>query len=68
MSGCVTPQQAMAFYGVWCCLPQISRRAWAGNDNARFAVDKEARHNPTLRVTMAFKADEGLLASLVPDA
>jgi hypothetical protein len=53
----------------WCdvVVMQISRRAWAGNDNARFAIDKEARHNPTLRVTMAFKADEDLLASLVPD-
>ncbi len=47
---------------------QISRRAWAGNDNARFAVDKEARHNPTMRVTMAFKADAELLSALVPDA
>ena len=56
-----------------CCLSpchlvlaaQISRRAWSGNPNARFAVDKETKANPHMRVTVAYGADPALLDALV---
>jgi hypothetical protein len=67
-SVCMRPTTA-APSCVACVFPpcQISRRAWAGNENARFAVDKETKHNPSMRVTMAYGADPDLLASLVAD-
>jgi urocanate hydratase len=34
----------------------VNRRAWAGNDNARLALEEAMHANPLLRVTLAHKA------------
>ncbi|MCX2743969.1 urocanate hydratase [Mangrovivirga sp. M17] len=42
----------------------ISRRAWAGNDGALFAIKEAMKNNPSLMVTIPNKADEDLLNNL----
>jgi hypothetical protein len=45
---------------------QIARRAWAGNSNAKFAIDREAKEHKLLKFTVPYTADADLLKSLVP--
>ena len=42
----------------------VSRRSWAGNDNAEFAIKRAMEAEPRLVVTVPSHADEALLASL----
>lgn len=42
----------------------ISRRAWAGNGNANFAIDREMERTPGLVVTIANVADDSILDNL----
>ena len=42
----------------------VSRRSWAGNDNAEFAIKRAMEAEPRLVVTVPSHADETLLASL----
>lgn len=39
----------------------VARRAWAGNDNAIFMVDREMQTNPNFKVTMPIPCDSALL-------
>jgi len=50
----------------WDVCNGIARRAWAGNSNAKFAVEKEMREHKLMRVTVPYAADADLLKSLVP--
>lgn len=43
----------------------ISRRAWARNDEALFAIKREMQRTPNLKVTLPNLVDEGLLEGLV---
>ncbi len=43
----------------------ISRRAWARNDEALFAIKREMDRTPNLRVTLPNLVDDGLLEGLV---
>ena len=42
----------------------ISRRSWARNKPARFAIEQAMKENPKLKVTLPEEADDALLASL----
>ncbi|QCK15365.1 urocanate hydratase [Mangrovivirga cuniculi] len=42
----------------------ISRRAWAGNEGALFAIKEAMKNNPSLMVTIPNKADDDLLNNL----
>ncbi|NMM48199.1 urocanate hydratase [Marinigracilibium pacificum] len=42
----------------------ISRRAWAGNDGALFAIKEAMKNKPELKVTIPNKADDELLNNL----
>jgi len=42
----------------------ITRRSWAQNKPARFAIEQAMKENPELKVTLANEADEDLLESL----
>ena len=42
----------------------ISRRSWARNKEAKFAIKRAMQMNPELKVTMPNSADEGLIDSL----
>lgn len=42
----------------------IARRAWARNENALFALNREMAQNPQLRVTVPNMVDDRLLASI----
>ncbi len=42
----------------------ISRRSWARNKPARFAIEQAMKENPNLKVTLPEEADENLLDSL----
>jgi urocanate hydratase len=50
--------QSMLFYDV---NNGISRRAWARNDEALFAIKREMQRTPGLRVTIPEGVDEDLL-------
>ncbi|MCP4600871.1 MAG: urocanate hydratase [Proteobacteria bacterium] len=39
----------------------LARRAWAGNDNAKYAAGKAMEAEPNMRVTMPVTADEDLI-------
>jgi urocanate hydratase len=43
----------------------IARRAWSGNDNARFAIEQAMSQHPRLSVTLPESADEALLERTV---
>lgn len=43
----------------------IARRAWARNKNAVTTIERERGHNQQFRVTLPFKADDGLLDKTV---
>ena len=43
----------------------VARRAWAGNANANFAIGREMKQNPKLRVTPRNESSETLLGSLI---
>ncbi len=42
----------------------ISRRSWARNDNARFAIQREMERTPNLKVTIPNLVDDTILESL----
>jgi len=42
----------------------ISRRSWARNKPARFAIEQAMRENPNLKVTLSEEADEDLINNL----
>ena len=42
----------------------ISRRSWARNKPARFAIERAMKENPNLKVTLPEEADDGLLEAL----
>lgn len=42
----------------------ISRRSWAQNPAAKFAIEQAMKENPELKVTLPNEADEDLLSSL----
>jgi urocanate hydratase len=42
----------------------ISRRSWARNKEANFAIERAMKMNPELKVTMPNSADDGLIDSL----
>ncbi|HOZ86824.1 MAG TPA: urocanate hydratase, partial [Bacteroidia bacterium] len=42
----------------------ISRRAWARNDEALFAIKREMERTPGLKVTLPNLVDEGLVEGL----
>lgn len=42
----------------------ISRRSWARNKPARFAIEQAMKENPNLKVTLPEEADDGLLEAL----
>ena len=42
----------------------ISRRSWARNKPARFAIEQAMKENPNLKVTLPEEADDALLESL----
>ncbi len=42
----------------------ISRRSWARNDNARFAIQREMERTPNLKVTLPNLVDDTILESL----
>lgn len=42
----------------------IARRAWARNEHAKFAIDREQKINTKLRLTESNRVDDALLASL----
>ncbi|MBQ3872484.1 MAG: urocanate hydratase, partial [Bacteroidales bacterium] len=39
----------------------IARRSWARNEGARFAIEREMKRTPTLKVTLPNEADEDLI-------
>ena len=39
----------------------VSRRAWARNDNAQFAIKRAMEQNPNLKVTIANHVDDSIL-------
>ena len=39
----------------------VARRAWAGNDNAKFAIGREMKQNPKLKVTPRNETREEVL-------
>jgi urocanate hydratase len=43
----------------------IARRSWARNDEALFAIKREMKRTPNLKVTLPNLVDEGLLDSLI---
>jgi urocanate hydratase len=45
----------------------ISRRAWARNDEALFAIKREMERTPGLKVTVPEMVDEGVLDLIVLD-
>ena len=42
----------------------ISRRSWARNKEANFAIERAMQMNPDLKVTMPSTADDSLINSL----
>ena len=54
--------QSMLFYDV---NNGISRRAWARNDEALFAIKREMERTPGLKVTVPVMVDEGVLGVLL---
>ncbi|HOW30520.1 MAG TPA: urocanate hydratase, partial [Bacteroidales bacterium] len=42
----------------------ISRRSWARNSGARFAIERAMQHEPGLKVTLPNLADDSLLENL----
>jgi urocanate hydratase len=42
----------------------ISRRAWARNDEAIFAIQRAMKENPALRITLPVKVEKSLLRGL----
>jgi len=46
----------------------VARRAWAGNANARLAIERSMESDQRLKVTTAHFADDALLNSLFKDA
>ena len=42
----------------------ISRRSWARNKEANFAIKRAMEMNPNLKITLASTADEALINSL----
>ena len=42
----------------------VSRRAWARNDNAEFAIKRAMEQNPKLKVTLVNHVDDELLDKL----
>jgi urocanate hydratase len=46
----------------------VARRAWAGNDNASFAVEEAMKAEPLLRVTIAQRADAAVLEAVIKAA
>jgi hypothetical protein len=58
---------------VWkeCCTGMvnngISRRAWARNENAMFAIKREMEKTPGLKVTIPNRADEELIDIIFRD-
>ncbi len=57
--------EAMLF---WDVNNGIARRAWAGNDGARFAIREAMRRTPNLRVTVAEAADDSLVQDSIEAA
>ena len=45
----------------------ISRRSWARNGGARFAIEREMERTPGLRVTLPNFADEGLIREVLAE-
>lgn len=45
----------------------VARRAWAGNDNAQFAIERAMQENPLLRITRRETCDPGLLKELIEE-
>lgn len=43
----------------------VSRRAWARNDNAMFAIQREMDANPRLQVTLPVLADDDMIEKIV---
>ena len=39
----------------------IARRSWARNEGARFAIEREMKRTPLLKVTLPNEADEDLI-------
>ena len=42
----------------------ISRRSWARNEGAVFAIKRAMQENPALKVTLPYLADDQLIESL----
>ena len=42
----------------------IARRSWARNPNARFAIEREMKRSPKLKVTLPNEVADGLLDEL----
>ena len=42
----------------------ISRRSWARNEHARFAIQREMERTPNLKVTLPNLVDDTILESL----
>ncbi len=40
----------------------VARRAWAGNEGARFAAEEAMKAEPRMRLTLPYSADEALLS------
>ena len=43
----------------------IARRSWARNDGARFAIEREMKRSPGLKVTLPNLADEDLIKDVL---
>jgi urocanate hydratase len=43
----------------------IARRAWARNDEARFAIERAMKEEPRLNVTLPNLVDDSLLGDLI---
>ncbi|MCZ8355745.1 MAG: urocanate hydratase [Cyclobacteriaceae bacterium] len=54
--------QNMLFFDVY---NGIARRAWAGNDGAKFATQREQKQNEKLKLTFAYKVSDETLEKLV---
>ena len=53
--------ESMLFYDV---NNGIARRSWARNKEARFAIEREMKRSPHLKVTLASEVEDGLLKDL----
>lgn len=51
---------------LWDVLNGVSRRSWAGNQHAQDIIAAALKENPELRLTMPVRADDELLARVMP--